>query len=171
MKVDFMLLGKINSREQPFAEAQHPVEEGKLTVWFDGGCPLCTREVAILRRLDLCALIHFEDISHADSVCPIDRAQMLVRFHAQEKGAPIVSGAAAFAAMWRAIPVLRPLGELARVPAVLWALERLYLGFLRVRPLLQRMIRWFERRVLPAPGVTWRGAKNVERRLPERTGR
>jgi predicted DCC family thiol-disulfide oxidoreductase YuxK len=171
MKAQSMLTTKTDFREKPSAEARHRVEGGTLAVWFDGGCPLCTREVAILRRLDRFALIHFEDISQADSVCPIDRAQMLVRFHAQEKGAPIVSGAAAFAVIWRAIPVLRPLGELAKVPAVLWTLERLYLGFLRVRPLLQRMIRWVERRGLPAPGVTWRGAKNVERQPPERGGR
>ena len=46
-------------------------------------------------------------------------------------------GAAAFAAMWRAIPVLRPLGQAARFPPLLWLLERAYRGFLRIRPRLQ----------------------------------
>jgi hypothetical protein len=50
-----------------------------------------------------------------------------------------VSGAAAFAAMWRAIPVLRPLGLLARATPVLWLLERAYRGFLVIRPRLQRL--------------------------------
>ncbi len=136
-----MHLSKMETRDQPSTEAGHFVERSELTVWFDGGCPLCTREIALFRRLDRGALIHFEDISQSDSVCPIDRAQMLARFHAQEKGKPIVSGGAAFAAMWRAIPVLRPVGELARNAALLWALERLYLAFLKVRPLLQRMLR------------------------------
>jgi hypothetical protein len=63
------------------------------------------------------------------------------RFHAQERGQPIVSGAAAFAAMWRAIPLLRPLGMLAKSRPILWVLERLYLGFLRIRPRLQRRVR------------------------------
>ena len=40
--------------------------------------------------------------------------------------------------MWRAIPLLRPLGILARSPAVLHLLEAVYLRFLRVRPRLQR---------------------------------
>jgi hypothetical protein len=48
------------------------------------------------------------------------------------------SGAAAFAAMWRAIPLLRPLGLAARWRPVLWVLEAAYLRFLRVRPRLQR---------------------------------
>jgi predicted DCC family thiol-disulfide oxidoreductase YuxK len=112
-----------------------------LTVWFDGGCPLCTREIALFRRLDRRKAIHFEDVSGSNPSCPIDRAELLARFHAQETGKPIVSGAAAFAAMWRAIPALRPFGEIARVPVILWTLEKLYLLFLGLRPRLQQMMR------------------------------
>jgi hypothetical protein len=43
--------------------------------------------------------------------------------------------------MWRAIPLLRPLGVLAKSRPILWVLERLYLGFLRIRPRLQRRVR------------------------------
>ncbi len=71
--------------------------------------------------------------------CPIDRAELLARFHASEDGT-MLSGAAAFAAMWRAIPLLRPLGMMARNAFVLRALERLYLAFLKVRPRLQKML-------------------------------
>ena len=88
-----------------------------------------------MRRLDRRGAIAFVDVT-GDAVCPVDRASLLARFHAQDARAPVVSGAAAFAVMWRAIPVLRPLGILARVPAVLWGLERLYGVFLRVRPAL-----------------------------------
>lgn len=52
----------------------------------------------------------------------------------------MLSGAAAFAAMWRAIPVLRPFGLIARSRFVLALLERCYLTFLRVRPPLQRLV-------------------------------
>jgi predicted DCC family thiol-disulfide oxidoreductase YuxK len=67
---------------------------------------------------------------------------MLARFHASEDG-ELLSGAAAFAAMWRAIPLLRPLGLLARSPLALRVLEAAYLAFLRVRPALQRAARRF----------------------------
>lgn len=113
----------------------------ELTVWFDGACPLCKREIAYIRRLDRRGAIWFEDVSLPGSACPIDRGALLARFHAQAAGGPIVSGAAAFAAMWCAIPALRLLGELARTPVLLWAFERLYRIFLRVRPALQRMAR------------------------------
>jgi hypothetical protein len=58
----------------------------------------------------------------------------------------MLSGAAAFAAMWRAIPVLRPLGWAARNPWALSMLERLYIVFLRHRPKLQRFAVWLETR-------------------------
>ena len=110
----------------------------KLIVWHDGGCPLCRREIALMRRLDRRGAIDFVDATQTDA-CPIDRAALLARFHASEDG-QLLSGAAAFAAMWRAIPLLRPLGLAARRPKVLDALERLYLLFLRFRPRLQRFV-------------------------------
>ncbi len=111
-----------------------------LTVWFDGACPLCRREIALFKRLDRQGAIHFEDVDRADAVCPLDRAELLSRFHAQERGYPVVSGAAAFAALWRAIPLLRPFGEIARLPPILWALDFAYRRFLIIRPRLQRLV-------------------------------
>ena len=111
----------------------------KLIVWHDGGCPLCRREIALMRRLDRRSAIHFVDVTSAPaSVCPIDPAEMLARFHVSEEEGRLLSGAAAFAAMWRAIPLLRPLGLAARSPWLLALLERLYLRFLHYRPWLQR---------------------------------
>jgi predicted DCC family thiol-disulfide oxidoreductase YuxK len=112
----------------------------KLTVWFDSGCPLCQREIALMRGLDQQHAIIFVDVASDTATCPINRAELLARFHAQE-GDQLLSGAAAFAAMWRAIPALRPLGILARSPLVLAALEQLYRLFLRVRPRLQALVR------------------------------
>jgi len=111
-----------------------------LTVWYDGGCPLCLREIALMRRLDRRGRIRFVDAADPDGSCPIDRCTLLARFHAREDGR-MLSGAAAFAAMWRAIPLLAPLGQAARIPVVLRLLERLYLRFLKVRPRLQALAR------------------------------
>lgn len=95
-----------------------------------------------MRRLDRGGAIDFVDVSDPASaaMCPIDPATLLARFHAMEDGR-LLSGAAAFAAMWRAVPLLRPLGLAARFPPLLWLLERAYRGFLRVRPRLQRLLR------------------------------
>ncbi|WP_375390556.1 DCC1-like thiol-disulfide oxidoreductase family protein [uncultured Sphingomonas sp.] len=112
----------------------------ELTVWHDGDCPLCRREIAVMRRLDRGRRIRFVDAAAGANDCPVDRAALLARFHAREDGV-LLSGAAAFAAMWRAIPILRPLGLMARNPALLGLLERGYVAFLKVRPGLQRWLR------------------------------
>lgn len=113
-----------------------------VTVWYDSACPLCRREIALMRRLDRRGRIAFIDLGTA-ATCPTDRATMLARLHASEDG-ELRSGAAAFAAMWRQIPLLRPLGLAARHPRVLAMLERAYLGFLRLRPGLQSFARRLE---------------------------
>ncbi len=112
----------------------------QVTVWYDSDCPMCIREINLMRRLDRREAVDFVSIQ-GGAGCPISTDELMKRFHAQEQGEPIVSGAAAFAAMWRAIPVLRPLGLLARFRPVLWVLERLYRGFLKIRPWLQRRVR------------------------------
>ena len=116
-----------------------------LRVWFDGDCPLCRREIALMQRLDSRKQIEFIDMATGQGACPIDRSDLLARFHAMENG-QMLSGAAAFAAMWRVIPVLKPLGFLARNRLVLAFLEWIYLGFLKVRPALQKQVRRMERK-------------------------
>jgi predicted DCC family thiol-disulfide oxidoreductase YuxK len=111
-----------------------------LTVWFDGACPLCAREIALMRRLDWRMRIDFVDLVDETNSCPIDRTVALARFHVLEHG-KILSGAAAFGAMWRAIPLLYPIGLLARNRTVLQGLEWLYLLFLKARPTIQRTMR------------------------------
>jgi predicted DCC family thiol-disulfide oxidoreductase YuxK len=110
----------------------------QLTVWYDGGCPLCRREIALYQRLDRAGRIAFVNLA-SDAPCPIDRTLLLARFHAQEAGQPMVSGAQAFAALWRATPWFKPLGYLAKLPGVLALLERAYLWFL---PRRARLVGW-----------------------------
>lgn len=129
---------------RPFraADGTHIARMAEVTIWFDGSCPLCRREIALMRRLDRRQAIEFVDVAASDggAGCPVDRADLLARLHARENDV-MLSGAAAFAAMWRAIPLLRPIGLTARNRLVLALLERGYLAFLRVRPRLQRLAR------------------------------
>ncbi len=95
-----------------------------------------------MSRLDKARRIDFVDVSTgAPEACPISQADLLARFHAQPAGGEIVSGAAAFAAMWRVIPVLKPLGLAARWPPVLHMFEAAYRIWLRLRPSLQGILR------------------------------
>jgi predicted DCC family thiol-disulfide oxidoreductase YuxK len=103
-----------------------------LTVWYDGACPICSREIALLKRLDWRRDIDFVDLTGPGGSCPLDRGEMLARLHVLDDGR-MISGAEAFAALWRRIPLLSPLGRAARNPTVLRWLEKLYLVFLRRR--------------------------------------
>jgi predicted DCC family thiol-disulfide oxidoreductase YuxK len=131
----------------PARDSLLPPRVVRVTVWHDGGCPLCAREIALMRHLDRRGAIAFVDVTEPSAVCPRSRSELLARFYAREEGplgsGPMLSGAAAFAAMWRAIPLLRPLGLLARNAIVLGLLERLYSRFLVVRPRLQQ---WLSKR-------------------------
>ena len=109
-----------------------------VTVWYDAQCPLCRREIGLMRKLDKAKRISFLAVQDEGASCPIAPDDMLARFHVQE-GATLLSGAAAFAAMWRAIPLLRPLGLAARLPIILKGLEWLYLRFLKIRPTLVKV--------------------------------
>ncbi len=91
-----------------------------------------------MRRLDRRGAIRFVDACDPNGDCPIDRADLLSRFHAEE-GGRLLSGAQAFAAMWRAIPILRPLGLLAGWAPATPLFEAAYRRFLRFRPGLQRL--------------------------------
>jgi hypothetical protein len=93
-----------------------------------------------MRRIDRKMALEFVDLS-LPGACPTDRAARLARLHAQSRGGPLVSGAAAFVAMWRVLPGLRVVAVVASFPPCLWALERGYLLFLHVRPALQRIAR------------------------------
>ena len=93
-----------------------------------------------MQRLNKRGKINFIDLAKPESQCPIDRREMLAQFHAEENGV-MYSGAAAFAAMWRAIPMLRPLGLLAQNKCMLRILQWLYERFLVVRPRLQRLFK------------------------------
>ncbi|MEN9717672.1 MAG: hypothetical protein RIQ99_550 [Pseudomonadota bacterium] len=109
-------------------------------IWYDGNCPLCRREIALMRRLDRAGRITFANAADSAMPCPRDRSAMLARFHALENGV-LLSGAAAFGAMWRAIPLLRPLGLAAQVRVAAGVLEWAYRQFLKVRPALRQWCR------------------------------
>lgn len=106
------------------------------TVYFDGGCPLCRREVAHYRALDGAEAITWVDVASSDPSMlgpGLTREAALVRMHLRGGDGSLVSGAAAFAALWSALKPYAWLGRLASRPPVLACLELGYRGLLRAR--------------------------------------
>ncbi|MBO6783024.1 MAG: DUF393 domain-containing protein [Alphaproteobacteria bacterium] len=115
-----------------------------VTVFYDGSCPLCSREITFYRRRRGGGEIAWVDVSACqDSQLPgeLTRQSALARFHVQTEDGHLVSGAAAFAALWNALPSFRLAGRTARFAPVAWILERAYRAFLPVRPYLQRFFK------------------------------
>ena len=120
-----------------------------LTVLYDGACPLCRREIGVyqgLQPVNAAQTLKFSDISRADSALPPGgvRSDYLARFHVQRADGQVLSGAAAFVALWATLPGWRYLAMLARLPGVTPMLELVYCAFLRIRPQMQGIAQAFE---------------------------
>jgi len=114
---------------------------GQVTVYYDGACPLCSREIAFYRRLAGSGALRWVDINGAG---PADLGPGLTcevaleRFHVRDEVGRLIVGAAAFTEIWRHLPSMRWLAWIARRPPVSWLLEPAYGVFLRIRPWLVR---------------------------------
>jgi len=119
-----------------------PQQNERLTVLFDGACPLCRREVGLYQSLTPSEPVDWLDVSDATApLCPEDRSRYLARFHVRKPDGQMLSGAQAFVALWLTLPGWRWLGRIGRLPGVTPVLEVFYRGFLIIRPRLQRWAR------------------------------
>ena len=111
-----------------------------LTVFFDGACPICDREIALMRRLDRRRLLVFSDFSRPDydptsiDLSPTELGRII---HARWGDGTVITGVDVFRAMWEAVG----LGFLAR-------LSRLSL----IEPLVVKAYGWFARNRLRLTG-------------------
>lgn len=118
------------------ARAQQSEGSRALTVYFDGACPVCAREVAVYRRLAGADSIDWVDASRCDQDAlgsGLDRPAALARLHVRRRDGSLVHGAAAFAELWRLLPALSWLGRVASLPPMRFVLDVAYGLFLRVR--------------------------------------
>ena len=116
-------------------------ETRKPALYFDGGCPVCTREIAVYRRQPGAEDIVWVDVSrcsNAELGSGLTREAALAQLHFRQADGELVGGAAAFTRLWRALPRLAWLGRLLGSGMGLWLLEKAYRIFLSVRPLWRR---------------------------------
>jgi predicted DCC family thiol-disulfide oxidoreductase YuxK len=118
-----------------------------LSVYYDGGCPLCRAEIDQYRRCAGAERLAFVDVGRETQALGPDlpRAAALRRFHVRTAEGQLVSGAAAFACLWQTLPGWRWLGRLINwrvlgVRPVLPVAEAAYRLSLTVRPWLARLV-------------------------------
>ena len=111
--------------------------EHELELFFDGECPLCRREVAMMQRLDRRKRIVFTDIAAPGfDPAPLgrDHATLMASIHARLPDGSLVTGVEAFRRAYAALGLgFGPLVALSRLPLVSGMAERAYAVFARNR--------------------------------------
>jgi 3-demethoxyubiquinol 3-hydroxylase len=109
-----------------------------LTVYFDGGCPVCSKEIAYYQRqagAQACEWIDASSCVEAALGADLPRRAALGRFHVRHPNGELTSGMGGFAAMWRVLPKTAWLGRVASFGPMPFLLDQAYRAFLAVRPL------------------------------------
>ncbi len=106
------------------------------TMFYDGGCPLCRREVGHYRRLDVDSRVRWVDISTQHELLVshcLNQSDAMARLHVLDREGRMQTGAAAFVALWSVLPYYRWLARLVTNLGLIPLLERLYVPFARWR--------------------------------------
>lgn len=125
--------------KQPIETTHGSKQAGaELTVYFDGACPVCSREIAMYRSQAGAERCEWIDASSCDESTfgpGLSRDMALARIHVRRADGELVDGVRGFALMWRALPRFAWAGRLASFGPIPHVLEAAYWVFLRVRPL------------------------------------
>lgn len=115
---------------------------GAITVYYDGLCPVCGREVAVYRRLVAPGTVVWRDLAgdpHVLQYEPFGIEAALTLLHVRDADGALHVGLPAHLVLWDRLPGLRWLAAgLRRSACARQAFERLYLAFTARRPGLGR---------------------------------
>lgn len=111
------------------------VHSQRFEVFYDGDCPLCLREINMLRRWDRWRVIRFTDIAAADfSAADLGTTQdaLMAEIHGRLPDGQWVTGVEVFRQLYAAVG-LGPLVWLTRLPVITQVLNAGYRLFARNR--------------------------------------
>ena len=106
------------------------------TVFYDGQCPLCSREIAHYRGLRGADNLRWVDITRDHEALTehgLDYETAMARFHVRDAAGIWQTGAWGFAELWSNLPAYRWLAYLLRTIRLLPLLDRVYVVFARRR--------------------------------------
>ena len=119
--------------------------QSALTVFFDGSCPLCKREIAFYQNQPGAEQITWLNVADnnpdsIDSQLPehLSRDQLMARFHVQDYRGNVFSGGDAFVKVWALLPRFKFLAVIFALPVFRQCFNWGYDLLLRFRPAMQR---------------------------------
>ena len=113
----------------------------KLKVYYDGLCPLCSREIYFYRTKDVSSSIDWVDITAIDfdpQSEGLDPKKVHQFFHVKTESGQLVVGVDGFIEIWSRIPALKNWERFASVPGIKPLMRLGYSIFAKVRPYLPR---------------------------------
>lgn len=138
--------GRSRESESKLPQSKPPSPPVRTTMFYDGSCPLCTKEVSHYMWLSDWVEHHtgkrpldFVDISSGDadlleSAFGVDANTALLRLHVVDQNGILHTGTRAFVALWLQLPVWKYLGYVIKhTPLAVSAVEILYVAFLKWR--------------------------------------
>lgn len=119
--------------------------DGRVTVLYNGDCPVCASGIAVVRRCDPAAdhvdLIDVQTTPEALTRAGVTKDDVVRRLHTVGAQGDRQRGIAAFAAIGEAVPRLRWLAALSRLPVIGWLAHHGY-----ERLLVPALYRWNQAR-------------------------
>lgn len=113
----------------------------RLTVYYDGSCPLCTAEIEYYATRSGGDRLDYVDVSDPETDLGPGLAQKeaMSRFHVRRPDGSMASGADAFILVWQALPAWHWVAQTASRPGTKAILRIGYRLFLPIRPALSAL--------------------------------
>lgn len=116
----------------------------QIEVYFDGSCPLCNKEINLYKNTNTSCPISYVDVSSMEDNS--NKETLMKRFHIKDQQGNILSGAKAFIELWKTMNGWKYLAKVFDNKIGLTILEFLYTKFLIIRPQLQKVVIFFDRK-------------------------
>ena len=113
----------------------------KTTVYYDGLCPLCSREIDHYRGMEGSDALEFKDIMRKDFSAEregLNPKRVHDVMHVRAANGELRTGVDAFVEIWSVLPKMRWLVPWARRTPIKQLLKTGYVGFAKIRPFLPR---------------------------------
>ena len=137
-------IGNTRLAQTVFHGRKREWEKGRFTVLFDGGCPLCSKEIAHYQRLNANASPPFGEVVFLDLTggetggevvledlltrMQLTKNEAMRRMHVVTEDAKVFKNADAFREMWARLPYWRAIVPFCAIPGVMpvanWAYEK-----------------------------------------------
>ena len=107
-----------------------------ITVFYDGACPVCVKEMHQYQRFEKSGQVIWFDITGQEDwllAHKINPDDALLELHVLTSTGEIVKGVEAFILLWQRAPLFRPLAWIASFPLIKAFIKRSYGWFTRRR--------------------------------------